>query len=124
MTTVAGVCHWGRGESPAAEVDSVAEFRPVLDYLMGKNDQEIVTQQSVRQPLPSLRWPGSASVPMQLPMIRTTRLRRSRLSTGAFMLDKTIRSAPDPVFKDRRLVGASEIGDYAADDINNLPVID
>ena len=128
MTTVAGVYAIGDVVSRRQpKLTPVAEFEGqyLFNYLMGKNDQEIVYP-TIGQA--AFTFPEVARVGVSADavaddsqyQVKTIPLKYGSLYAGQNDQVSTLTL----VFKDQRLVGASEIGDYAADDINNfLPVI-
>lgn len=128
MTTVAGVYAIGDVVSRRQpKLTPVAEFEGqyLFNYLMGKNDQEIVYP-TIGQA--AFTFPEVARVGVSADavaddsqyQVKTIPLKYGSLYAGQNDQVSTLTL----VSKDQRLVGASEIGDYAADDINNfLPVI-
>lgn len=128
MTTVAGVYAIGDVVSrQQPKLTPVAEFEGqyLFDYLMGKTDQEI-SYPTIGQA--AFTFPELARVGVNADevaddpqyQVKTIPLKYGSLYAGQNDQVSTLTL----VFKDRRLVGASEVGDHAADDINNfLPVI-
>lgn len=105
----------------------VAEFEGqyLFDYLIGKTDQDIVYP-TIGQAAFTFPEVASAGVnPDDVTgdsqyQVKTVALKYGSLYAGQNDHISTLTL----VFKDQQLVGASEIGDYAADDINNfLPII-
>ena len=105
----------------------VAEFEGqyLFDYLTGKTDQDIVypTIGQAAFTFPEVARagvnPDDVAGDSQY-QVKTVSLKYGSLYAGQNDQISTITL----VFKDQQLVGASEIGDYAADDINNfLPII-
>lgn len=128
MTTVAGVYAIGDVVSrQQPKLTPVAEFEGqyLFDYLMGKTDQEISypTIGQAAFTFPELARVGvSADEVANDPQyqVKTVPLKYGSLYAGQNDQVSTLTL----VFKYRRLVGVSEVGDHAADDINNfLPVI-
>ncbi|MFQ6725335.1 dihydrolipoyl dehydrogenase family protein [Limosilactobacillus reuteri] len=128
MTTVDGVYAIGdviNRKQP--KLTPVAEFEGqyLFDYLIGKTDQDIVypTIGQAAFTFPEVARagvnPDDVTRDSQY-QVKTVALKYGSLYAG---LNDHI-STLTLVFKDQQLVGASEIGDYAADDINNfLPII-
>lgn len=105
----------------------VAEFEGqyLFDYLTGKTDQDIVypTIGQAAFTFPEVARagvnPDDVAGDSQY-QVKTVSLKYGSLYAGQNDQISTLTL----VFKDKQLVGASEIGDYAADDINNfLPII-
>lgn len=105
----------------------VAEFEGqyLFDYLIGKTDQDIVypTIGQAAFTFPEVARagvnPDDVAGDSQY-QVKTVALKYGSLYAGQNDHISTLTL----VFKDQQLVGASEIGDYAADDINNfLPII-
>ncbi len=105
----------------------VAEFEGqyLFDYLTGKTDQDIIypTIGQAAFTFPEVARagvnPDDVAVDSQY-QVKTVSLKYGSLYAGQNDHISTLTL----VFKDQQLVGASEIGDYAADDINNfLPII-
>ena len=105
----------------------VAEFEGqyLFDYLIGKTDQDIVypTIGQAAFTFPEVARagvnPDDVAGDSQY-QVKTVSLKYGSLYAGQNDHISTLTL----VFKDQQLVGASEIGDYAADDINNfLPII-
>lgn len=105
----------------------VAEFEGqyLFDYLTGKTDQDIVypTIGQAAFTFPEVARagvnPDDVAGDSQY-QVKTVSLKYGSLYAGQNDQISTLTL----VFKDQQLVGASEIGDYAADDINNfLPII-
>lgn len=105
----------------------VAEFEGqyLFDYLTGKTDQDIVypTIGQAAFTFPEVARagvnPDDVAGDSQY-QVKTVALKYGSLYAGQNDHISTLTL----VFKDQQLVGASEIGDYAADDINNfLPII-
>ena len=105
----------------------VAEFEGqyLFDYLTGKTDQDIIypTIGQAAFTFPEVARagvnPDDVAGDSQY-QVKTVSLKYGSLYAGQNDQISTITL----VFKDQQLVGASEIGDYAADDINNfLPII-
>ena len=128
MTTVNGVYAIGdvvNRKQP--KLTPVAEFEGqyLFDYLTGKTDQDIVypTIGQAAFTFPEVARAGVnpddvADDPQY--QVKTIALKYSSLYAGQNDQASTLTL----VFKDQQLVGASEVGDYAADDINNfLPII-
>ena len=128
MTTVDGVYAIGdvvNRKQP--KLTPVAEFEGqyLFDYLTGKTDQDIVypTIGQAAFTFPEVARagvnPDDVAGDSQY-QVKTVSLKYGSLYAGQNDQISTITL----VFKDQQLVGASEIGDYAADDINNfLPII-
>ena len=128
MTTVDGVYAIGdviNRKQP--KLTPVAEFEGqyLFDYLIGKTDQDIVypTIGQAAFTFPEVARagvnPDDVAGDSQY-QVKTVSLKYGSLYAGQNDQISTITL----VFKDQQLVGASEIGDYAADDINNfLPII-
>lgn len=128
MTTVDGVYAIGdvvNRKQP--KLTPVAEFEGqyLFDYLTGKTDQDIVypTIGQATFTFPEVARagvnPDDVAGDSQY-QVKTVSLKYGSLYAGQNDQISTITL----VFKDQQLVGASEIGDYAADDINNfLPII-
>ena len=128
MTTVDGVYSVGdvvNRKQP--KLTPVAEFEGqyLFDYLTGKTDQDIVYP-TIGQA--AFTFPEVARVGVNPDdvagdsqyQVKTVSLKYGSLYAGQNDQISTLTL----VFKDQQLVGASEIGDYAADDINNfLPII-
>lgn len=128
MTTVEGVYAIGDVVSKKQpKLTPVAEFEGhyLFNYLLGKTAEKIVypTIGQAAFTFPELARVGInpadvANDPQY--QIKTISLKGGSLYAG--QNDQV--SSLTLVFKDQQLVGASEIGDYAADDINNfIPVI-
>ncbi|MCD7132618.1 dihydrolipoyl dehydrogenase family protein [Limosilactobacillus balticus] len=109
------------------KLTSVAEFEGqyLFDYLTGKTDQDIVypTIGQAAFTFPEVARaginPDDATDNSQY-QVKTVSLKYGSLYAGQNDQISTLTL----VFKDQQLVGASEIGDYVADDINNfLPII-
>lgn len=105
----------------------VAEFEGqyLFDYLTGKTDQDIIypTIGQAAFTFPEVARagvnPDDVAGDSQY-QVKTVALKYGSLYAGQNDHISTLTL----VFKDQQLVGASEIGDYAADDINNfLPII-
>lgn len=105
----------------------VAEFEGqyLFDYLTGKTDQDIIypTIGQAAFTFPEVARagvnPDDVAGDSQY-QVKTVSLKYGSLYAGQNDQISTLTL----VFKDQQLVGASEIGDYAADDINNfLPII-
>ena len=128
MTTVDGVYAIGdviNRKQP--KLTPVAEFEGqyLFDYLIGKTDQDIVYptigQAAFTFPVVARAGvnPDDVAGDSQY-QVKTVSLKYGSLYAGQNDQISTLTL----VFKDQQLVGASEIGDYAADDINNfLPII-
>ena len=128
MTTVDGVYAIGdvvNRKQP--KLTPVAEFEGqyLFDYLIGKTDQDIVypTIGQAAFTFPEVARagvnPDDVAGDSQY-QVKTVSLKYGSLYAGQNDQISTLTL----VFKDKQLVGASEIGDYAADDINNfLPII-
>ena len=128
MTTVDGVYAIGdvvNRKQP--KLTPVAEFEGqyLFDYLTGKTDQDIVypTIGQAAFTFPEVARagvnPDDVAGDSQY-QVKTVSLKYGSLYAGQNDQISTLTL----VFKDKQLVGASEIGDYAADDINNfLPII-
>ncbi|MCC4384238.1 NAD(P)/FAD-dependent oxidoreductase [Limosilactobacillus reuteri] len=128
MTTVDGVYAIGdvvNRKQP--KLTPVAEFEGqyLFDYLTGKTDQDIVypTIGQAAFTFPEVARagvnPDDVAGDSQY-QVKTVALKYGSLYAGQNDQISTLTL----VFKDQQLVGASEIGDYAADDINNfLPII-
>lgn len=128
MTTVDGVYAVGdvvNRKQP--KLTPVAEFEGqyLFDYLTGKTDQNIVypTIGQAAFTFPEVARaginPDDVAGDSQY-QVKTVALKYGSLYAGQNDQISTLTL----VFKDQQLVGASEIGDYAADDINNfLPII-
>lgn len=128
MTTVDGVYAIGdviNRKQP--KLTPVAEFEGqyLFDYLIGKTDQDIVypTIGQAAFTFPEVARagvnPDDVAGDSQY-QVKTVALKYGSLYAGQNDHISTLTL----VFKDQQLVGASEIGDYAADDINNfLPII-
>ena len=128
MTTVDGVYAVGdvvNRKQP--KLTPVAEFEGqyLFDYLTGKTDQDIVypTIGQAAFTFPEVARAGvnpeDVAGDSQY-QVKTVSLKYGSLYAGQNDQISTLTL----VFKDQQLVGASEIGDYAADDINNfLPII-
>lgn len=128
MTTVNGVYAIGdvvNRKQP--KLTPVAEFEGqyLFDYLTGKTDQDIVypTIGQAAFTFPEVARagvnPDDVADDSQY-QVKTVALKYSSLYAGQNDQASTLTL----VFKDQQLVGASEVGDYAADDINNfLPII-
>ena len=128
MTTVDGVYAIGdvvNRKQP--KLTPVAEFEGqyLFDYLTGKTDQDIVypTIGQAAFTFPEVARagvnPDDVADDSQY-QVKTVALKYSSLYAGQNDQASTLTL----VFKDQQLVGASEVGDYAADDINNfLPII-
>ncbi|MRH72648.1 SidA/IucD/PvdA family monooxygenase [Lactobacillus reuteri] len=128
MTTVDGVYAVGdvvNRKQP--KLTPVAEFEGqyLFDYLTGKKDQDIVypTIGQAAFTFPEVARagvnPDDVAGDSQY-QVKTVSLKYGSLYAGQNDQISTLTL----VFKDKQLVGASEIGDYAADDINNfLPII-
>lgn len=128
MTTVDGVYAVGdvvNRKQP--KLTPVAEFEGqyLFDYLTGKTDQDIVypTIGQAAFTFPEVAHagvnPDDVAGDSQY-QVKTVSLKYGSLYAGQNDQISTLTL----VFKDKQLVGASEIGDYAADDINNfLPII-
>ena len=128
MTTVDGVYAIGdviNRKQP--KLTPVAEFEGqyLFDYLIGKTDQDIVypTIGQAAFTFPEVARagvnPDDVAGDSQY-QVKTVSLKYGSLYAGQNDQISTLTL----VFKDQQLVGASEIGDYAADDINNfLPII-
>lgn len=128
MTTVDGVYAVGdviNRKQP--KLTPVAEFEGqyLFDYLIGKTDQDIVYP-TIGQA--AFKFPEVARADVNPDdvtgdsqyQVKTVALKYGSLYAGQNDHISTLTL----VFKDQQLVGASEIGDYAADDINNfLPII-
>ena len=128
MTTVDGVYAIGdvvNRKQP--KLTPVAEFEGqyLFDYLTGKTDQDIVYptigqaaftfKEVARDGVNTDDVTGDSQY-----QVKTVSLKYGSLYAGQNDQISTLTL----VFKDQQLVGASEIGDYAADDINNfLPII-
>lgn len=128
MTTVDGVYAIGdvvNRQQP--KLTPVAEFEGqyLFDYLTGKTDQDIIypTIGQAAFTFPEVARagvnPDDVANDSQY-QVKTVALKYSSLYAGQNDQASTLTL----VFKDQQLVGASEIGDCAADDINNfLPII-
>ena len=128
MTTVDGVYAVGdvvNRKQP--KLTPVAEFEGqyLFDYLTGQTDQNIVypTIGQAAFTFPEVARagvnPDDVAGDSQY-QVKTVSLKYGSLYAGPNDQISTLTL----VFKDQQLVGASEIGDYAADDINNfLPII-
>lgn len=128
MTTVDGVYAIGdvvNRKQP--KLTPVAEFEGqyLFDYLTGKTHQDIVypTIGQAAFTFPEVARagvnPDDVTDDSQY-QVKTVALKYSSLYAGQNDQASTLTL----VFKDQQLVGASEVGDYAADDINNfLPII-
>ncbi|MQB67517.1 NAD(P)/FAD-dependent oxidoreductase [Lactobacillus reuteri] len=128
MTTVDGVYAVGDVVNlKQPKLTPVAEFEGqyLFDYLTGKTDQDIVYP-TIGQA--AFTFPEVARVGVNPDdvagdsqyQVKTVSLKYGSLYAGQNDQISTLTL----VFKDQQLVGASEIGDYAADDINNfLPII-
>lgn len=128
MTTVDGVYAIGdvvNRKQP--KLTPVAEFEGqyLFDYLTGKTDQNIVypTIGQAAFTFPEVARagvnPDDVAGDSQY-QVKTVSLKYGSLYAGQNDQISTLTL----VLKDQQLVGASEIGDYAADDINNfLPII-
>ena len=128
MTTVDSV--YGVGDvvnRKQPKLTPVAEFEGqyLFDYLTGKTDQDIIypTIGQAAFTFPEVARagvnPDDVAVDSQY-QVKTVSLKYGSLYAGQNDHISTLTL----VFKDQQLVGASEIGDYAADDINNfLPII-
>ena len=128
MTTVDGVYAIGdvvNRKQP--KLTPVAEFEGqyLFDYLTGKTDQDIIypTIGQAAFTFPEVARagvkPDDVTGDSQY-QVKTVSLKYGSLYAGQNDQISTLTL----VFKDQQLVGASEIGDYAADDINNfLPII-
>ena len=128
MTTVDGVYAIGDVVSrKQPKLTPVAEFEGqyLFDYLTGETKQAIV-------------YPTIGQAAFTFPEVARAGVNADEVADDAGYQVKTVPleygslyagqndqvSALTLVFKDQRLVGASEVGDYAADDINNfLPII-
>lgn len=128
MTTVDGVYAIGDVVSrPQPKLTPVAEFegRYLFDYLTGKTSQPIkyptIAQAAFTFPeLARVGVNADAVANDHRYQVKTIPLKYASLYAGKN--DQV--SSLTLVFKDHQLVGASEVGDDAADDINNfLPVI-
>lgn len=128
MTTVDGVYAIGdvvNRKQP--KLTPVAEFEGqyLFDYLTGQTDQDIVypTIGQAAFTFPEVARAGVNSDDVtgdSQYQVKTVSLKYGSLYAGQNDQISTLTL----VFKDQQLVGASEIGDYAADDINNfLPII-
>ena len=128
MTTVDGVYAVGDVVNlKQPKLTPVAEFEGqyLFDYLTGKTDQDIVypTIGQAAFTFPEVARvgvnPDDVASDSQY-QVKTVSLKYGSLYAGQNDHISTLTL----VFKDQQLVGASEIGDYAADDINNfLPII-
>lgn len=128
MTTVDGVYAVGDVVNlKQPKLTPVAEFEGqyLFDYLIGKTDQDIVypTIGQAAFTFPEVARagvnPDDVAGDSQY-QVKTVSLKYGSLYAGQNDQISTLTL----VFKDQQLVGASEIGDYAADDINNfLPII-
>ncbi|WP_324294706.1 dihydrolipoyl dehydrogenase family protein [Limosilactobacillus reuteri] len=128
MTTVDGVYAVGDVVNlKQPKLTPVAEFEGqyLFDYLTGKTDQDIVypTIGQAAFTFPEVARagvnPDDVAGDSQY-QVKTVSLKYGSLYVGQNDQISTLTL----VFKDQQLVGASEIGDYAADDINNfLPII-
>lgn len=128
MTTVDGVYAVGDVVNlKQPKLTPVAEFEGqyLFDYLTGKTDQDIVypTIGQAAFTFPEVARagvnPDDVAGDSQY-QVKTVSLKYGSLYAGQNDQISTLTL----VFKDQQLVGASEIGDYAADDINNfLPII-
>lgn len=128
MTTVDGVYAIGdvvNRKQP--KLTPVAEFEGqyLFDYLTGKTHQDIVypTIGQAAFTFPEVARagvnPDDVADDSQY-QVKTVALKYGSLYAGQNDQASTLTL----VFKDQQLVGASEVGDYAADDINNfLPII-
>lgn len=128
MTSVEGIYAIGdvvNRQQP--KLTPVAEFEGqyLFDYLIGKTDQDIVYpiigQAAFTFPEVARAGvnPDDVANDSQY-QVKTVALKYSSLYAGQNDQASTLTL----VFKDQQLVGASEIGDCAADDINNfLPII-
>ncbi|NMV49499.1 NAD(P)/FAD-dependent oxidoreductase [Lactobacillus reuteri] len=128
MTTVDGVYAIGdvvNRQQP--KLTPVAEFEGqyLFDYLTGQTDQNIVypTIGQTAFTFPEVARagvnPDDVAGDSQY-QVKTVSLKYGSLYAGQNDQISTLTL----VFKDQQLVGASEIGDYAADDVNNfLPII-
>ena len=128
MTTVDGVYAIGdvvNRKQP--KLTPVAEFEGqyLFDYLTGQTDQNIVypTIGQAAFTFPEVARagvnPDDVAGDSQY-QVKTVSLKYGSLYAGQNDQISTLTL----VFKDQQLVGASEVGDYAADDINNfLPII-
>lgn len=128
MTTVDGVYAIGDVVSrKQPKLTPVAEFEGqyLFDYLTGETKQAIV-------------YPTIGQAAFTFPEVARAGVNADEIADDAGYQVKTVPlkygslyagqndqvSTLTLVFKDQRLVGASEVGDYAADDINNfLPII-
>lgn len=128
MTSVTGVYAIGDVvDRPQPKLTPVAEFegRYLFDYLMGQKDQPI-TYPTIGQA--AFTFPEVAQAGVKADdivdnpefQVKTVPLKYGSLYAGQNDQDSTLTL----VFKNQQLVGASEVGDYAADNINNLiPII-
>lgn len=128
MTTVDGVYAIGdvvNRKQP--KLTPVAEFEGqyLFDYLTGKTDQDIVYP-TIGQAAFTFPEVARAGVnPDDVVDDSNYQIKKVSLKYGSLYAGQNDQiSTLTLVFKDQQLVGASEIGDYAADDINNfLPII-
>ncbi len=128
MTTVDGVYAIGdvvNRKQP--KLTPVAEFEGqyLFDYLTGKTDQDIVYP-TIGQAAFTFPEVARAGVnPDDVVNDSNYQIKKVSLKYGSLYAGQNDQiSTLTLVFKDQQLVGASEIGDYAADDINNfLPII-
>ncbi len=128
MTTVDGVHAIGdvvNRKQP--KLTPVAEFEGqyLFDYLTGKTDQDIVYP-TIGQAAFTFPEVARAGVnPDDIVNDSNYQIKKVSLKYGSLYAGQNDQiSTLTLVFKDQQLVGASEIGDYAADDINNfLPII-
>lgn len=128
MTTVDGVYAIGdvvNRKQP--KLTPVAEFEGqyLFDYLTGKTDQDIVYP-TIGQAAFTFPEVARAGVnPDDVVNDSNYQIKKVSLKYGSLYAGQNDQiSTLTLIFKDQQLVGASEIGDYAADDINNfLPII-
>ncbi len=128
MTTVDGVYAIGdvvNRKQPKSTPVAEFEGQYLFDYLTGKTDQDIIypTIGQAAFTFPEVARagvnPDDVANDSQY-QVKTVALKYSSLYAGQNDQASTLTL----VFKDQQLVGASEIGDCAADDINNfLPII-
>lgn len=128
MTTVDGVYAIGdvvNRKQPKLTPVTEFEGQYLFDYLTGQTDQNIVYP-TIGQA--AFTFPEVARVGVNPDdvagdsqyQVKTVSLKYGSLYAGQNDQISTLTL----VFKDQQLVGASEVGDYAADDINNfLPII-
>lgn len=128
MTTVDGVYAIGdvvNRKQP--KLTPVAEFEGqyLFDYLTGKTNQDIVYP-TIGQAAFTFPEVARAGVnPDDVVNDSNYQIKKVSLKYGSLYAGQNDQiSTLTLIFKDQQLVGASEIGDYATDDINNfLPII-